>query len=73
MKPGSLKRRLSIAAAVCAVSGYICSWFGGAHHWWDTIPLFWSLFGFVGCGLLIYGAVGLGKLFIQQPENFYDD
>ena len=61
------------ALGACALAGQICSWIAGAHHGWEKIPFFWSLFGGLGCALIVYFSKGLGKLFIQQPEDFYDD
>jgi len=45
---------------------------GAGHHWWSGIPLFFILFGFLGCGLIVAVAKGLGKLFIQKKEGYYD-
>ena len=68
-----MKKWQWIALGACAVAGYVCSLIAGAHHWWETIPFFWSIFGFLGCALIVYFSKGLGKLFLQQPEDFYDD
>jgi hypothetical protein len=44
----------------------------GHHHWWNQIPAFWILFGFAGCLALIVVAKILGKLFLNQKEDYYD-
>ena len=45
---------------------------GGEHaHWWSHIPLFYILFGFAGCALIVAVAKGLGKLFILKKEDYY--
>ena len=68
-----MKRGQWIALGFCAVAGYVCSLIGGVHHGYENIPFWWSLFGGVVCALIVYLSVGLGKLFIQQSEDFYDD
>ena len=62
-----------IALGLCAGVGYGFSIIGGIHHGWERVPFWWSLFGFFGCALIVYFSKGLGKLFIQQSEDFYDD
>ena len=42
-------------------------------HWYNIIPAFWSVFGFVGCLLIIAVAKGLGKFFLQRKEDYYDE
>jgi hypothetical protein len=41
--------------------------------WWDKIPLFYSIYGFIGCTLIIFVSKWLGKLMIQKDEKFYDN
>jgi hypothetical protein len=44
-----------------------------AHYtWWNSIPAFFALFGFIGCMLIIFLAKSLGKLFLRQGEDYYD-
>ncbi|WP_234572695.1 hypothetical protein [Rhodohalobacter sp. 614A] len=42
------------------------------HHWWNSIPLFYGIYGFLGCIVTIFLAKGLGKLFIFRNEGYYD-
>lgn len=42
-------------------------------HWWSAIPAFYILFGFIGCLAIILISKFLGKLFLQQKENYYND
>lgn len=44
----------------------------GHHHWWNGIPAFWILFGFIGCVILIAVAKTLGKLLLNRKEDYYD-
>lgn len=41
--------------------------------WWDKIPAFYVVYGFIGCTLIIFVSKWLGKLMIQKDEKFYDD
>ncbi|MDZ7658635.1 hypothetical protein [Fodinibius sp.] len=41
-------------------------------HWWNHIPAFYALWGFVGCVGIIYISKWLGKLFILSDEDYYD-
>ncbi|MCK7471256.1 MAG: hypothetical protein MZU95_11100 [Desulfomicrobium escambiense] len=42
-----------------------------AHYFVDKIYAFWTLFGIVGCFLLIKVAKGIAHLFLAQDEDFY--
>ena len=39
---------------------------------WSHIPGFFSLFGFLGCLAIIYGAKLLGHFWLQRGEDYYD-
>lgn len=43
-----------------------------ATHWWNAIPAFYALFGFVGCAVIILFSKVIGKLFVLKKENYYD-
>jgi hypothetical protein len=42
-------------------------------HWWNHIPAFYALWGFIGCVVIIYVSKWLGKLFILSDEDYYND
>jgi len=42
-------------------------------HFWDTFPVFWVVFGFVGCVLLIVIAKNILAPFIYKKEDYYHD
>jgi hypothetical protein len=56
--------------------GTLLLWaFGPEHpypHAWDHIPLFYAIFGFVGCLLIIIVSKALGKAFLQKKEDYYE-
>lgn len=41
-------------------------------HWWNAIPGFYMIWGFLGCVAIIYVSKWLGKLFIFRHEQYYD-
>ncbi|MEL7835200.1 hypothetical protein [Fodinibius sp. Rm-B-1B1-1] len=41
-------------------------------HWWNHIPAFYAIWGFVGCVAIIYISKWLGKFFILSDEDYYD-
>ncbi|MBM61840.1 MAG: hypothetical protein CL484_02690 [Acidobacteria bacterium] len=40
--------------------------------WWNTIPGFFSGYGFIGCTLIILLSKWMGRLLLQKPTDFYD-
>ncbi len=45
-----------------------------AHTWMEAhIPGFWSFFGLISCGFLIYFARWFGKSGIMTREDYYDN
>ena len=43
------------------------------HFIGDTVPGFWSLFGFVACVLIIIISKWIGSLGIMKDENYYNE
>jgi len=59
--------------AVISLLGGLATPHDPAHDaWWNSIPAFFSLFGFIGCILIIFFAKSLGKLFLRKGEGYYD-
>ena len=42
-----------------------------AHYMIDNIYAFWTIFGIVGCFILIKVAKGIAHLFLGKNEDFY--
>lgn len=42
------------------------------HYWWEAIPGFFAVFGFVGSLVLIFVAKFCANLFIAQKPYYYD-
>ena len=58
---------VSIILDVLVVSGHVQLVFP-----WSHIPAFFSIFGFIGCLALIFGAKLLGHYWLQKDEDYYD-
>lgn len=43
------------------------------HFWWEKIPAFDAIFGFLGCILIVIGSKALGHHWLQKDENYYSD
>lgn len=43
------------------------------HFWWNDIPGFFIIFGFVGCVAIIVVSKYIGKKLLQKDEDYYDD
>ena len=41
-------------------------------HWWNAIPAFYAIFGFVMCIALIYSAKFIAKKIVNRDINYYD-
>jgi uncharacterized membrane protein YbhN (UPF0104 family) len=44
-----------------------------AHTALEKLPGFWSVFGFLGCVLIIIGSKAYGKAGIMRREDYYDE
>ena len=64
---------LSVMLMIMLVAGFFVPHsVKGELQWWNVLPIFYSVFGFVGCFMLVFVAKMLGKLFVQQDESYYD-
>jgi hypothetical protein len=48
------------------------------YHIAETMPVFWSVFGFIACVLIVYvskwyGHLKVGRTEIMAPEDFYNE
>jgi len=42
------------------------------HFFWEKIPVFDAVFGFIGCIVIILGSKALGHAWLQKDEDYYD-
>ena len=57
------------AAAEEHASGFWAALFHAAENW----PVFWTVFGFLGCLLLVIVSKAVVGLIVSKPEDFYDE
>ena len=43
------------------------------YHISETVPVFWTVFGFLGCLLLVVCSKSFGHLGISKGEDYYDE
>lgn len=43
------------------------------HYWWEKVPGFFAIFGFLGCLVIIFGAKYLGKLLVSKDPDYYKE
>lgn len=43
------------------------------HFFWDDIPGFSAVYGFIACILIIIVSKALGRYWLSRPEEYYDD
>ena len=63
---------LGIAAVITLLGGFAVPRDPVDSAWWNNIPVFFALFGFIGCILIIFFAKLLGKLFLRKRTDYYD-
>ncbi|WP_394203057.1 hypothetical protein [Shewanella waksmanii] len=42
------------------------------YHSWENLPIFYPIYGFVGCVILVLIAKWM-RTFLMRPEDYYDD
>ena len=60
---------LAVITAASIIGQYLAEDF---HHWWDMIPGFYAVYGFVGCILIIKVSKWFGRKIVFRDEDHYD-
>ena len=71
--PGNVKKVLRVFYVICA--GLLLADFVVHRHVvhdWEGLPVFYALYGFVACVLLVLIAKEMRKL-LMRGEDYYDD
>lgn len=70
-KPENVSKLLNVFYATCALL-VLLDFIVHRHivHYWENLPGFYALYGFVGCVLLVLVAKVLRK-FLMRNENYY--
>ena len=42
------------------------------HFFWEGLPIFNALYGFVGCIAIILGSKAIGQYWLQKDEDYYE-
>ncbi len=42
------------------------------HFWWEEIPVFSAIYGFIGCIVIIIASKALGHYLLQKEEDYYE-
>ena len=69
--PKSLKYLFIISCVVFTLLGFIAI-AKHPHFFWEKIPGFDAVFGFIGCVVIILGSKILGHAWLQKDEDYYD-
>ena len=65
-----LKRILYVVMAATIVFDFLIPRHE-AHFWGDKIPGFWTVFGLIGCVLLIRIMKGISHAWLMKKEDYY--
>jgi hypothetical protein len=63
---------LGITAIVALLAGFAMPHDTAHDAWWNRIPAFFALFGFIGCLVIIFFAKFLGKVLLRKQEDYYN-
>lgn len=69
------KKRLKVLGPLLVLL-MILDGFAPRHHphfFWDSIPGFSAVFGFIACAILVFFSKGIGHAFLMKREDYYDD
>jgi uncharacterized membrane protein YuzA (DUF378 family) len=59
---------LGVITALSLVAQYM----GKQSYWWDMVPGFYAIYGFVGCILIVKVSKWFGKKIVFRDEDYYD-
>ncbi|HDD35431.1 MAG TPA: hypothetical protein ENF30_01385 [Candidatus Desulfofervidus auxilii] len=68
----TIKVALFVSILIVFLLGFFVHPEHEAHHFWQKIPFFEGIYGFIGCIVLIIFSKGLGHLFLEREEDYYD-
>jgi hypothetical protein len=64
---------LGLVAVLSVLGQYLGHDDHDAAGWWERVPGFWAIYGFVGCVLIIVGSKAIGGILLQRKEDYYDE
>ncbi len=42
------------------------------HFYWEKLPIFSAIYGFIGCIIIIFASKAIGKIWLQKEEDYYE-
>jgi len=66
---------LAVLAVIAIIIGFVVPTGEGEHghvFWWSHIQVFFGVFGFLGCIVLILFAKKLVNYWLERKEDYYD-
>ena len=70
-----MKRVWTLTAILVAVSALLdlaTRHYAHPEFWWHSVPAFDIVYGFLGCGLIVYFSKWLGHKFLMRDEDYYE-
>lgn len=71
MEHDTLKNAFIISLVLCIMVGFFIQ----PDHtifWWEEIPVFYAIYGFIGCVLIVIVSKELGHHLLQREEDYYE-
>jgi hypothetical protein len=72
-KPENISKMLKVFYVICVllvVADFIVH--RHIYHSWENIPVFYAIYGFVGCSILVFIAKWM-RTFLMRSEDYYDE
>jgi hypothetical protein len=66
-------RALTAHGAEAPAEEHVSGFWATLFHVAETIPVFWTVFGFLGCVLLVIVSKAVVGPVVSKPEDFYDE
>ena len=66
-----LRAILIVAIGITCILGFIFP-YEHPHFWWQKIPVFDAVFGFLGCVIIVVVSKWLGHRWLMKREDYYD-
>ena len=62
----------AIVLVVSATLDFAIRSYAHPEFWWHTMPGFDLVYGFVGCGAIVFFSKWLGHRFLMRSEDYYE-
>ena len=62
----------AILVVVSAVLDIALRHYAHGEFWWHTVPAFDLVYGFLGCGVIVFFSKWFGHKFLMRSEDYYE-